>query len=192
MKKTTVILLFITSIVTASLAQGVSFGIKAGLNFAKESASASGITFNSDNLTSFHGGVYVKIKLSPGFGIQPELLYSGQGGSTTAGTVTSNDKFAYLNVPVMLRYNVTPIFNLQAGPQLGLLMSATSDGTDIKSQLKSTDFGAAFGLGIDLPMGLNFAARYVVGLTDLQATSTAVTIKNQVIQLSVGYKLFGN
>ena len=92
----------------------------------------------------------------------------------------------------MLRYNVTPIFNLQAGPQLGLLMSATSDGTDIKSQLKSTDFGAAFGLGIDLPMGLNFAARYVVGLTDLQATSTAVTVKNQVIQLSVGYKLFGN
>ena len=192
MKKATGILLFMMAIATASWAQGVSFGIKAGLNFAKESATISGISLNSDNLTSFHGGVYAKIMFNESFGLQPELLYSGQGGSFSSGSTSNDDKFAYLNVPVMLRYNITPVFNLQAGPQLGLLMSATSGGTDVKAQMKSTDFAAAFGLGVDLPMGLNFAARYIAGLSDIQANSSSgATLKNQVIQISVGYKLFG-
>ena len=177
---------------SGALAQGFSFGVKAGLNFAKEVVNGSGVTINTDNITSFHGGVYAKIMFIPNFGIQPELLYSGQGGTVSSGGITSTDKFSYLNIPVMLRYNIVPAFNLQAGPQLGFLLSATSNGTDVKSQLKSTDFGLGFGLGVDLPMGLNFAARYVLGLSDLPATnSTSATIKNTVFQISIGYKLFG-
>ena len=184
-------MLLLTASFTGALAQGFSFGLKAGLNFSKEVVNGSGITLNTDNITSFHGGVYGKIMVTPNFGIQPELLYSGQGGTVSSGGVTSTSKFAYLNIPVMLRYNIVPAFNLQAGPQIGFLMSATSNGTDIKSQLKSTDFGLGFGLGVDLPVGLNFAARYVIGLSDIQATSTSATLKNTVIQISIGYKLFG-
>ena len=188
MKKETALLFFMAVIMTGAMAQGVSFGIKAGLNLAKESASGSGITINSDNRANFHGGVYLKAMLTPNFGIQPELLYSGQGG----GSGSNSDKFAYLNIPVMFRYNIVPMFNIQAGPQLGLLLSASNNGQDIKGQLKSTDFGAAFGIGVDLPMGLNFAARYVLGFSDIQATPVSgITVKNQVIQISVGYKLFG-
>ena len=187
MKKMTILLLMVT-LATGALAQGVSFGIKAGLNFAKEVASGSGVTLSSDTKTGFHGGIYVKIMGAGKFGVQPELLYSGQGGGSGSNTVNYN----YLNLPVMARYNITPLFNLQLGPQLGILMSATFNGTDVKNQLKSTDTGLAFGAGVDLPSGLNFAARYIAGLSDIQSTPTAgVTLKNQVIQISVGFKLAG-
>lgn len=188
MKKLTLLLYCLGLALASTYAQGVSFGIKAGLNFAKETVSISGVNANTDSKTAFHGGVYAKIMFSGKLGLQPELLYSAQGGQVSG----ASDDYTYLNVPVLLRYNVAPLFNLHVGPQLGLLMSAKSGGTDIKSSMKSTDWGIAFGGGVELPIKLSFTLRYIAGLSDLQATSTSGTKWTQsVIQLSVGYKLFG-
>jgi opacity protein-like surface antigen len=103
-------------------------------------------------------------------------------------------------------YTVAGI-NLQVGPQIGLLTSAKREdfvtgtsGTvtekDIKSDLKKTDMSLALGVGWDLPLGLSVDARYNLGLNDNNdgaVTSSGASIgqvKNQVWQLSVGYKLF--
>lgn len=197
MKRAIILLAALVLIWSSASSQGVSVGLKAGLNLAKESFSFQGASINTDNLTSFHGGLYVTIMTSAKFGIQPELLYSGQGGSGSNGKGgTSNLKLGYLNLPVMLRYNVTPMFSLQAGPQLGILLSATDDTGDIKSQFASTDFGGAFGAALDLPMGLNFTFRYITGFTGIYSPDTSfpgltLTTTNQVIQLSAGFKLSG-
>jgi hypothetical protein len=50
----------------------------------------------------------------------------------------------------------------------------------------------AFGIGADLPVGLTLAARYNLGLTDIAEENQGEAVKNGVIQISVGYKLFGN
>jgi hypothetical protein len=71
----------------------------------------------------------------------------------------------------MLRYSPVKVFNLHAGPQFGMLLSAKQecDGNseDIKDGLKGLDFGLGIGAGVDLPMGLGFSARYVAGLSNI-------------------------
>jgi len=95
----------------------------------------------------------------------------------------------------MAKYYVADGFSLEAGPQIGLLVSTTDEyedeEDDIKDFLKSTDFGINFGLGYKLESGLNFTARYNIGLSDnLDADdfeTDGAEYKNSVIQFSVGY-----
>ncbi|WP_366183671.1 porin family protein [Flavobacterium ovatum] len=160
-------------------AQEVQFGVKGGLNFASLQGDN---TAGTSTVTAFNVGVMAEIPLSAKFSFQPELLFSGQGFSF-------NDKINalnYLNVPLMGKYYVTKGLSIEAGPQIGFLLSAKNDNTDVKNLYKSADIGANFGLGYKLNNGLNFGARYNLGLSDINST----TSKNGVIQLSVGYFFF--
>lgn len=175
--------------------QGVSFGIKGGLNLAKISASVSATGLPSQNSTtdtyvSFTAGVFAVIKMSDKFGLQPELLYSGQGGDQ-GGSI----RFGYLNVPVMFRFSPIPAFNLQAGPQLGILLTAETAGIDTKIVMNTTDFGLAFGLGYEFPIKVDVGFRYILGLSnifkgDLSAAipGLTMTMNNQVMQFTIGYR----
>lgn len=180
-----------------SAAQEFQYGIKGGINLAKLKVSVTGMSATTDELFSFHAGFYGLIMTSDKFGIQPELLYSGQGASGSGGS--GNFSLGYLTIPVMLRYEFTPGVTIQAGPQVGFLMSATVDGQDAKSGLNSTDFGLGFGLGVDRPSGVNFGFRYVIGLSNTLSDATTgalvgfgypgVSMTNQVMQFSVGFRL---
>ncbi len=172
----------------------VSFGIKGGLNLASQSVSGSGISLDEKLKPGIHFGVYSTIMFSEHLGLQPELLYSIQGTKFDAQDDASFN-FNYVNVPILLRYDINKFINIHAGPQLGILTSAKSDdGTneeDVKDYIKSADVAAAFGLGVDLPFGLNFSLRYNLGLLDVESEEDDFEIKNRNIQISVGYKLFG-
>lgn len=165
-------------------AQDVEFGVKAGLNFASingDGVPDSGIT------TAFNFGVMAEIPVSSKLSFQPELLYSGQGYATDKESIVFN----YINVPLMAKYYVTERFSFQAGPQIGVLTSAKIEDIDVKDNLKSTDFGLNFGLGYKLDNGLNFNARYNLGLSNINDVS-GMSNKNQngVVQVSVGYFFF--
>ena len=168
-------------------AQEFNLGVKGGLNFATltgENNSEIGWT------TDFNLGVMTEIKISDKFSFQPELMYSGQGyGSNipSEGTIALN----YLNVPLMAKYYVTKGLSLEAGPQMGFLLS-TKGGTDTnKDQFKTTDLGVNFGVGYKLDNGLNFSARYNLGLTNINKMGD-FSDKNRhgVFQLSIGYFFF--
>jgi len=165
-------------------AQNITFGAKAGLNFASMAGDdADGL----DGRTSFHLGVTAEIEMSDTFSIQPELLYSGQG-YTADGDVTG--KVDYINLPIMAKFYVADGISLEAGPQIGFLASAKADvdgeSTDIKDSLKSTDFALNLGAGYKLDSGLNFGLRYSMGLTDVP-DGDSDGFKHSVLQLSVGY-----
>jgi hypothetical protein len=194
MKKFTTVLCIMFFASVGAFAQGVSGGIKAGLNLANQTYSSSGYTTSPSFLPALHGGVYLTAMFTNHFGLQPELLYSGQG----AKSGDEKFKLAYINIPVLLRYNVNSLLSFHAGPQVGFLMSAkdkvSSNSTDIKDQFKSSDVSVAAGIGIDLPIKLNFSFRFVKGLSDVASTDgilNGVTAKNYALQFSVGYKLFG-
>ncbi len=182
---------------SAAIAQKMTVGIKGGLNLASLKISAGGLSASSNDLFSFHGGFYGTIMNSEKFGFQPEFLYSAQGGKGSGGS--GNFNLGYINIPVMMRYTFTPGVSLQAGPQLSFLLNATVDGTDIKSVMNTMDFGACFGLGVDMPSGVNFAFRYNIGFSNtLTSAATSglsglgfgnLTMTNQVIQFSLGVKL---
>jgi len=183
--------------INQTFSQDVKFGVKAGVNFSD----ITGEEVDSfDGLTCFHFGLVAEILFSDTFAIQPELLYSRQGskyeedygeGYDIEGTV----KVDYINIPIMAKYFVAEGFSIEAGPQIGFLRSAKDeyedDEEDIKEYLKGTDFGVNFGLGYKLENGLNFAARYNIGLSDNLDTdefeAEGAEYKNSVIQLSIGY-----
>ena len=169
-------------------AQGISGGLKAGVNFANQIYSGGGFSASADSRTGFHAGGYLNISFSDKFGIQPELLYSSQGSKLA----DIDFKTDYLTLPIMIKYNPAPIFNIHFGPQFGFLMSAKQDDDDVKEFMKGLDLGAGLGAGVDLPMGLGLSARYVFGLSNISDDDQSDgTVKNTALQFSVTYKLFG-
>ncbi len=178
---------------TAVLAQGVSGGIKGGLNLANQSISGSGLSLDTKTLIGFHGGAYATVMFTKNVGIQPEILYSVQGSKFDFNGTTTTTRINYINIPILFRYNVNDMISVHVGPQIGFVGSAKSENgnntTDIKDNVSSTDIALAFGGTIELPMKLNFTARYCLGLSDIDKDNNS-TSKNLVFQLSVGYKLF--
>lgn len=172
-------------------AQGISGGLKAGINLANLTGDD---VEDTDMKIGYHVGGYAKISLTDAFSVQPELLFNAIGAKDSE--VDGNYKLNYLTVPVMLGYSFGKI-SIQAGPQVGFLMSAKykvdvngdSEEADIKESLKGTDFGVNVGLGADFGK-INAAARYCIGLSNI-VDADDVDVKNGVIQLSLGYKLFG-
>ncbi|WP_456441474.1 porin family protein [Psychroserpens sp.] len=165
-------------------AQDIEFGVKGGLNFA--SISGDDIP-ESGIITDFHFGVMAELPISDKFSFQPELLYSGQGYAIDRDIINLN----YINVPLMAKYYLTKRLSVEAGPQIGFLISAKNESVDIKDQVKSFDFGANLGVSYKLDSGLNFGARYNFGLSNINDIS-GFSNKNQngVVQVSIGYFFF--
>ena len=175
-----------------------SVGLKGGPNFAKLDVNSSP-NQNYKNRTGFHGGAFFLVKVSK-IGIQPEVLFSKQGSNFTLNTSDYKSNFDYVNIPIMIKLYTVAGINLQLGPQIGFL--ASSGGSAIsttnsvssaidasKSLYKKSDLSAAFGVGWDLPFGLMIEGRYILGLSKIQDDPGLDATKNQVIQVSVGYKI---
>ena len=176
-------------------AQEVSFGAKAGLNLASITGED---TDDLDGRTAFHVGAIAEISISEKFSVQPELLYSAQGATLSEDGVDVDFKLDYINVPIIAKFYVAEGFSLEAGPQLGFLINSEVEGEgvsiDIDEAVKGFDFGVNFGIGYKLENGLNFGARYNLGLTDgnddPEFFESDEAFKNGVFQISVGYFFF--
>lgn len=185
MKKLLIVAVMVTTASAAAFAQAsVSLGLKGGLNFANVDATNIGTAYNSR--TGYHVGAFANFKFTK-FAIQPELIYSVQGSDLKSATSSSSLDMAYINIPILLKFYLVGGLNLQAGPQFGFLSSATSGGVDIKSLVESSDTSIALGAGFDISKFV-IDARYNLGLSDVDKSSASA--KNQVFQLSVGFKLF--
>jgi len=166
-------------------AQDVKYGVKGGLNMS--SNSAEGAT----SITSFHLGGFAQFAINDKFAVQPELLYSAQGAKYTFFGLSTTANLNYINIPVMAKYKVADAFSIEAGPQLGFLMSATLASIDYKDQCNSTDFGFNLGAGYDLNETMSLGLRYTMGLTNVEKDvpgEPSTNSKNSNIQLSFGYK----
>lgn len=172
-------------------AQSVKFGVKGGLNISRITK-----TDGVKSLAGFNAGALVNFALDENWAIQPEVLYSAQGTkarqSAFWGLVNTSStlKLNYINIPVMVQYNIVPEFYLEAGPQLGILAAAKLKSGDIsvnvKDRMKSVDFGLGFGFGYKFDMGLGISGRYNFGLTNVYDSKNADG-KNSVAQIGVFY-----
>ncbi len=179
----------------------LAIGIKAGPNFATLDTKSSA-SENYKNRTGFHGGAFVLIKAAK-IGVQPEIIFSQQGSKVKINSENFESNFSYVNIPIILKLYTVAGINIQAGPQFGFVTNAEAPiedqlnpGSykveDVKDKMKSSDFTVALGLGWDLPFGLTIDARYNLGLSkiyDKAPTTITEDARNQVFQLSLGYKL---
>ncbi len=172
----------------AAKAQHANIGIKGGLNI---------YNVHNDNNTKydtklgFNAGLLGHIHLTKQLALQPEIVYSAQGAKYNFLNDKVKLNLGYINVPVLLQYMFDNGFRLEAGPQVGFLITAKSEfnnvKTDVKNNLKKVDFAVGAGLGyVDPKTGFGVDARYNLGLSNINDNSS-VKSTNRGAQIGVFY-----
>lgn len=176
------------SVFSFANAQDMKFGVKAGVNLS----TFTGDVTDVDNKVGFQVGGFAEFKVSEKFSVQPELMYSSLGAKTEflGTTITSN--VDYIVLPVMAKYYVAEAFSLEAGPQIGFLISAKISGggnsVDNKEDYNSTDFGFNLGAGYDFTENISAGVRYTLGLSNIAKGAGNDKIHNSNLSLALAYK----
>lgn len=191
MKKTMIIMAALFFSIGAAKAQGVHFGIKAGMNASELHSSDF-----KDGKTKigFHGGVLAHIHTAnKSWAIQPEVMYSLEGSKYDILGETVKTDLDYVNVPVLVQYMFDNGFRIEAGPQIGFLVNAKSkfgdsDSKDVKSSFKSTNFSIPVGVGYLTRSGLGFDARYNFGVSDINDVTDGNKVTSNNFQFGIFYQ----
>ncbi len=199
--------LFLSAAVAVStLTFAQQFGVKAGMNVSSLSKDAN--LSDQGSKIGFNAGLFMNAPISADFSIQPELIYTQYGEKYDFTAPVTNERFSgathldYVALPVMLQYNVTPSFYLEAGPEFGLLVSAKdkaknettgetlAESDNYKDSLNGFNFGAGIGAGYFFTPNIGITARYVAGFTDIykDGQNSGDAVKNNVFQAGLAYK----
>ena len=203
-------LLIALTIFGLTQANAQNFGFKGGYNYS---------SFNGDvakdntlkGLSGFYVGALLELPLGDVLSIQPEVIYSRQGAAweqkNILGEFKKDLKLDYLNIPVMAKVNLGPLF-LQGGVQFGFLVGkpevsytrgAQSETEKVdKDAYASFDFGVGAGLGVNLSQHFFVEARYTHSLTNaLDPNNNSLknahisddnNFKNAVLSVGLGVK----
>lgn len=202
MKRIITLVVLAVAMTMAVQAQGLKFGVKAGLNITKMSFSKDVI--DSDNKTGFFVGPVVKLSLPAGFGADIAALYdersadvTGVGTSTsyTSSTATTETiKQKSLQIPLNLRYNIglgsMATVYLAAGPQFGFPVSDKVYETKVgEYRLKDASLSVNFGAGLSL-MGhleVGFTYNLAAGKSGEFKDWNDIDTHNNAWQISAAY-----
>ena len=208
-----IVLLIIMAVCGLSQVRGQDFGVKAGYNYSTFSGETSSLS-TIEGLSGFYIGGLVELPISNVLSIQPELIFSRQGVDLRQGlknlsirTDTSEIRLDYLNIPVMAKVNLGPIF-LEGGVQFGFLVSKPKVDSYIanvylrnlldKDSYNFFDFGVGAGLGVKLNQHFFVETRYTYSLTNVfdpndkhfksSLISDGDNFKNSVFSIGLGMK----
>lgn len=160
----------------------ISFGAKGGLNLSNVNVSGEGVSVNYSSKPGILLGAFVNVPLSEGFSVQPEALFAGYGAKIEGETLG----LSYISVPVMFKYGFSEKFYGEAGPQLGILLSAKAAGEDFSAEMKSTDFLLSVGGGVHLTEKVNIGVRYTYGLSNTAIESYGEKMTNRGLGIFAG------
>lgn len=203
-------LLIALTIFGLTQANAQNFGFKGGYNYSSFNGEVA-----KDNtlkgLSGFYVGALLELPLGDVISLQPEVIYSRQGAAweqkNILGEFKKDLKLDYLNIPVMAKVNLGPLF-LQGGVQFGFLVgkpevSYTRGAQRVtekvdKDAYASFDFGVGAGLGVNLGQHFFVEARYTHSLTNaLDPNNNSLknahisddnNFKNAVLSLGLGVK----
>lgn len=158
------------------------FAAKAGLNI---SSLGGDNRYDYASKPGFHLGALAEIPFTDEIMLQPEALLSFQGN----GAYYDNDiNLFYLTLPLIAKYNVWDALYIEAGPQIGLLLSNNIDAdtynTVVDPDVNSFDIGLAIGAGYRLNQDFYFQIRFNPGFVNVVDD---IKSKNRVFQLSACY-----
>lgn len=174
------------------------FGVKGGLNMSNlytDDADDENVLFG------FNAGVYATLPVSDFIAIQPELLFTTRGSKLEYNNALAQGnvklKLNYIELPLLVRVNITKNFNIHAGGYASYLVSAKSTGDgdfEFEDQYDTDDFNK-FDAGIAAGVGLDFnpisvGLRYNYGLTTIEKDGDdSSDLKNSNLSLYLSYKL---
>ena len=169
----------------------------AGLKVGGSVATFSGdVPTHMRYVTGLSGGLFVHLPLSSPFSVQPELLYSMKGAQNPASYNDATTWLSYIDVPVAFRAATSQGFFVEAGPQLGILLTAKSDETgekiNVKSKYRPVDLGFVLGVGYQprkggLGIGGRYNATFDTILKDATDGTVAGNLQNSAFQVFLTY-----
>jgi hypothetical protein len=191
--KKLLVLLVLLGLGSMVMAQGVTIGLKGGINMASVTGADAG---SPDKRTGLVGGVFANVDLMA-INIQPEILFSQKGFKQKEGGQTLTGTYEYIDLPVLLKFPLGKIIvpSIYVGPSLGILLSSewelAGESVSMDDYTERTDFGLVFGVDVKTPVKLSFDARYSMGLKTFSKEISGVTpeLKNSVISFMVGISL---
>ncbi len=174
----------------------VSLGVTAGANYSSMSK-YDPVDLGLKGGIGFQGGLVIAARFGkrtngsdPGtgiFGIQMEPSYVQH----TIGTNGDNIKLSYFEVPILLKFYVTPNLNIEVGPNICGSLSSSPDYIEEANtriaigDLKGFDFKVTAGVSYELKNGLYASLRYNLGTSDLAGNFPC---KVSAASLTLGYK----
>lgn len=200
MKRTLLSLAATLCLVAGAKAQ-TSYGLKAGLNFAKVKTTEGSMSFTTDALTTFYVTGYADLPVSNNISVQPGISLQGKGGSLSEAYSDgkAKDNLMYIEVPVNFVYSI-PTGNagnifLGAGPYAGFGIHAkTSNGNYSESGSFSDGDLKSFAAGLNFLTGFKFANGFLInggydlGLTNILKDLQSISAKNRVFSVGVGFQ----
>ncbi|WKL48095.1 porin family protein [Flavobacterium pectinovorum] len=182
------------------------FGVKGGFNMSNFLSDDDEVS-DENMLYGFNAGVYATLPISDFVAIQPEILFTTKGSELEYNNAlaSGNAKFKlnYIEVPLLVRVNITKNFNVHAGGYASYLVSSKVTGSgdfdfdeDVDTDdLNKFDAGIAAGVGVDFSP-ISVGLRYNYGLTTIGkertiagTTYTFPDAKNSNFSLYLSYKL---
>lgn len=177
-------------------------GIKGGFSAATV-VKTGDANYKTDPLLGFNAGGVLILPLGRVVALQPEVLYSQKGyhamGSGLLGDYDYGRTLNFLDIPLLLRLNLSKELGIVAGPQYSYLLSthtnfkngSASYQENVKNEndnIRKNIFGGV--IGADLNLGEHFFlyGRYTIDFKNNNGDGTSSTpaYKNQVIQAGLG------
>ena len=191
--------LMLSIVPCTAAAQGISYGVKGGINFATLDLDPS-LDSNSGYRIGIVAGGFVALPLGSRLTIQPEGLFSQKGEQADLDGVEVKLELDYIEVPVLVKYAITQgasrSFHVFGGPSMAFKIqskaTASFGGTTVETGeddiVKDTDFGVVFGAGMDFGKW-SVDGRYTLGLVNINGDDEDETkIKSRAISVLAGIR----
>jgi len=186
------VLTLILAIATVAPATAqMSYGVKAGVNYAD--VSFDGEVASSGRVGLLAGG-FATIPLFGWLAVQPEVIYTVKGTAVDVADIKSDLIVDYVEVPLLARISIRRKIYVAVGPSMAFRVRARSrtafggstEEIDLKEDVESFDLGVVGAAGIDLGRWV-FDGRYTHGLSDIDARDDA-KMRNRVLSVSAGIR----
>jgi hypothetical protein len=146
------------------------FGFQIGVNLSNmnfnEGEPPPAVKANASWQTGFTFGFQLKVPLAKRWLLQPEYSFSQRNGSDQ--TINTTYEINYFSLPLLVSYQLSPRFNILAGPQFEVTTSASSttkgDDTNITHDVEERGIDLVGGIEFTVIKSFFLSARYLQGL----------------------------
>jgi len=188
--KQLIILIILTSLTFYVDAQGLDFGLKAGLNTSKLSTDVK--TYTPQTINNYQFGAFARINMGRLY-IQPEAYYNTRSGEyidQTLPAIANSFELKTIDVPALVGIKIInqESLNLRilGGPVFSFLTDKNVKGRFTKDNLENSFFGWQYGAGVDfLFMSLD-VRKEMYG----ENFNPDFDTKSGIFVISLGIKLF--